>query len=349
MSQQYWEVQNNAKVHEGDVELDKSIIAQLPAGAKVRSSCGHGASNWNTTARIDVEVGGEPKSFFLKLTAGPKAQAMLQGEYESMLLINQFVPEFSPKPLAWGKCADSTDRCFLLFEFHALEKGPPAILRFTNAVAQLHQRSRRAAHHPKPPPKKKFGFHITTFNGTLAQDNTWTETWEEFYVRGMRRMLKLEEEAGGPCEELKRLSEPFLASVVPRLLRPLETGGRRIEPVLLHGDLWLGNVATQEATGEPLMFDSSAFWGHHEYELATLRPLADDWARECMESYHAILPKSEPTEDWEGRNALYAVRVIVHDTALYPDEARFRPVLIEEMRKLVKQYGQGHGEDGIDT
>lgn len=80
----------------------------------------------------------------------------------------------------------------------------------------------------------QFGFHITTFNGKLAQDNTWTDTWEEFYVRGMRRML-----------------------------RPLETGGRRIEPVL-HGDLWTGNVATQDATGEPLMFDSSAFWGHHE-------------------------------------------------------------------------------------
>lgn len=29
MSQEYWEVQNHAKVHEGDVELDKSIIASM--------------------------------------------------------------------------------------------------------------------------------------------------------------------------------------------------------------------------------------------------------------------------------------------------------------------------------
>ena len=186
---------------------------------------------------------------------------MLQGEYESMLLINRFVPEFSPKPLDWGKCADS-DCHFLLFEFHALQKGPVAIPRFTNAAAHLHKRSRAA--HPKQQLPKRFGFHITTFNGTLAQDNTWTDNWEEFYVRGMRRMLQLEEEAGGPCEELKQLSEPFFAKVIPRLLRPLETGGRRIDPVLLHGDLWMGNVATQDATGEPLMFDSSAFWGHHE-------------------------------------------------------------------------------------
>ncbi|KAK8024825.1 hypothetical protein PG990_002648 [Apiospora arundinis] len=342
MSPQYWEVQSNAKIHEGDVELDKNIIAQLPTGATVLSSRGHGASNWNTTARVDVDVGGELKSYFLKLTTGSKARAMLHGEYESMFLVNEIVPEFSPKPLVWGKCA-GYGRYFLLFEFHALENGVPTIPCFTNAVAQLHMRSREAH------PQHRFGFHITTFNGTLAQDNTWTDTWEEFYLRGMRRMLQLEEEAGGPCEELKQLSEPFLNKVIPRLLRPLETGGRRIEPVLLHGDLWTGNVAIQEATGDPLMFDSSAFWGHHEYELATMRPLANDWARECMDSYHAILPKSEPQEDWEGRNALYAVRVIIHDTALYPEVAHFRPTLIEEMRKLVEQFGEGHGENNAEA
>ncbi|KAK8058728.1 hypothetical protein PG994_009176 [Apiospora phragmitis] len=202
----------------------------------------------------------------VQLTTGPKAQSMLHGEYKSMLLINQSVPEFSPKPLTWGKCADS-DCHILLFEFHALQKGAPAIPRFTKAVAQLHMRSREAY------PQHRFVFHITTFNGTLGQDNTWTDTWEEFYVRGMHRMLQLEEEAGGPCEELKHSMNRF-----PR------QDGRRIEPVLLHGDLWTGNVATQEATGEPLMFDSSTFWGHHE----------------CR-------------------------RVIIHDTALYPEVAHFRP------------------------
>ncbi|KAK7917291.1 hypothetical protein PG985_010899 [Apiospora marii] len=42
-------------------------------------------------------------------------------------------------------------------------------------------------------------------------------------------------------------------------------------------------------------------------------------------------------------------RVIIHDTALYPDVAHFRTMLIEEMRKLVEQFGQGHREDGTDT
>ena len=249
---------------------------------------------------------------------------MLHGEYESMSLINQTVPTFSPKPIAWGKCKNH-DRHFLLFSFHAIHKGLPSIPRFTYAVAQLHTSSVDAN------PTGKFGFHVTTYNGTLPQDNTWADTWEEFYIRGMKRMLRLEKEARGPSDELEQLSGPFLEKVIPRLIRPMETGGRRIKPVLIHGDLWLGNVSTQDGSDNPLMYDSSAFWGHNECknnlhqslsihlspptiqsannvdELGIMRPLEDDWSRECMESYHRHIPKSEPQDDWDARNVLYAM------------------------------------------
>jgi fructosamine-3-kinase len=197
-----------------------------------------------------------------KISDGPKGLGMIQGEYESMLLIHQTVPAFAPQPLAWGTCTNP-DQHFLLFSFHELQKGLPSIDRLTHAVAQLHMLSAGAAPFLKDE-RKKFGFHITTYNGTLAQDNTWTETWAEFYARGMRRMLQLERDARGPSEELDEISGPFLEKVIPRLLRPLETDGRSIQPVLIHGDLWIGNVSTREDTGEPMMFDASAFWGHNE-------------------------------------------------------------------------------------
>ncbi|RTE75721.1 hypothetical protein BHE90_009831 [Fusarium euwallaceae] len=192
-------------------------------------------------------------------------------------------------------------------------------------------------------PTSKFGFHMPTYNGTLEQKNAWTDTWEEFYARGMRHMMKLEEEARGPSEELQQLSGPFFDKVIPRLLRPLETGGRSIKPVLLHGDLWLGNVSRQADSGNPLMFDASAFWGHNEYELATLRLVGGDedcikWAQECLKSYHEHIPKSEPEGDWDDRHALYSTRVIIHDSALYPEKPHFRRILIEEMKKLVDKF-----------
>lgn len=43
---------------------------------------------------------------------------MCQGEYESLKAIYETVPEFCPKPHAWGECAGS-DRgtCFLLTKY----------------------------------------------------------------------------------------------------------------------------------------------------------------------------------------------------------------------------------------
>ena len=81
-------------------------------------------------------------------------------------------------------------------------------------------------------------------------------------------MLALEEEARGPSDELKQLSEPLLTKVIPRLLRPMESNGRRIEPVLIHGDLWFGNVSVRRDTQQPMMFDASAFWGHNECRIS---------------------------------------------------------------------------------
>ncbi|RSL41958.1 hypothetical protein CEP53_012444 [Fusarium sp. AF-6] len=267
---------------------------------------------------------------------------MFRGEYESMKLINKLIPDFSPTPIAWGKLQGS-DGYFILFSFYDLSEGNPSIPIFTHAVSQLHTLSINEN------PTGKFGFQMATYNGTLEQDNNWTDTWEEFYARGMRHMLKLEEEARGPSEELRQLSGPFFDKVIPRLLRPLETGGRSIKPVLLHGDLWLGNVSNQTDSGNPLMFDASAFWGHHEYELATLRLVGDDedcieWAQECLKSYHEQIPKSEPKDDWDDRNAPYSTRVIIHDSALYPEEPQFRRTLMEEMRKLVDKFSGDHVE-----
>ena len=42
--------------------------------------------------------------------------------------------------------------------------------------------------------------------------------------------------------------------------------------------------------------------------------MRNDWARECLEAYHRIIPKSEPVEDWEKRIQLYALYVQL----LYP-------------------------------
>ena len=133
----------------------------------------------------------------------------------------------------------------------------PDMEQFCTELAEMHQIARS--------PDGKFGFHITTHNGTLAQDNRWTDTWEEYFVQNMRRMLELEMEVQGPqSEEMRVVVDLLFEKVIPRLLRPMETGGHRVEPSLVHGDMWHGNTCTDKVSKKPVVFDACAFWGHNE-------------------------------------------------------------------------------------
>lgn len=180
----------------------------------------------------------------------------MNGEFESMKAIYSVVPAFCPKPLAWGTYSGSNSTHFFLCDFHEMAQSPPEPVKFCEALAELHTNGTS--------PNGKFGFHITTCNGSVPQENSWTDTWEEFFVAGFRHMLKLDEEVNGHNDRLEELSKPYFETVIPRLLRPLETNGRKVKPSLVHGDLWFGNAATVVETGNPMVYDACAFYGHNE-------------------------------------------------------------------------------------
>lgn len=134
----------------------------------------------------------------------------------------------------------------------------PPIDSFTSSIARLHKTS-------IPLSPGKFGFPVPTHMGFTAQDNTWCDTWEDFFAQGMVRMLQREENVHGHDAELQDLSRQLYDTVIPRLLRPL-TVLKSITPVLIHGDLWYGNVCTDNTTGKPIIFDACVFWAHNECE-----------------------------------------------------------------------------------
>jgi protein-ribulosamine 3-kinase len=241
---------------------------------------------------------------------------MMSGEFKSMTEIHNAVSEFAPTPIAWGTYASDPDIRFFLCSFHEMSDELPDLQRSSARVAELHRKGKS--------PTGKYGFPCTTFQGNLPQDNTWTATWEEFYVNGMRRMLQLEEESQGRSQELQELCGKMYEMVIPRLLRPLETGGREIEPCLVHGDLWYGNASTDLATSEPLVFDACCFYAHNEYETGTWRPTRYKLGRPYVKAYHKHFPVSVPVEDHDDRNALYAIRFNLHASALYSGNTRFR-------------------------
>ena len=77
-------------------------------------------------------------------------------------------------------------------------------------------------------------------------------------------VFELEEKTQGPDEELDRLRRAVVEEVVPRLLRPLETGGRKLVPRMCHGDLWDNNSGSNAATGRFHIFDPLTLYAHNE-------------------------------------------------------------------------------------
>ena len=173
----------------------------------------------------------------------------------------------------------------------------------------------------------------------MPQDNTWSESWETFFDKSLRHVLKVRQERAGPNVELEALIPALFEKVIPRLLRPLESNGRKIQPSLVHGDLWYGNVGVVDKnTRGAIVFDPSSFWAHNECipisilsfphgiyihqvalglltgrtwivdEFGNWRPKRNKFTDPLFgTSYHSHITKSDPENDYDDRNALYAV------------------------------------------
>lgn len=257
------------------------------------------------------------------------------GEFESIKAIYDVTPNFVPKPIAWGTLDSNKNLHFFLCDFHEMDLGLPEVDKFTIRLAQLHKESAS--------PTGKFGFHVTTYNGSLPQLNQWTDTWEEYFTNNFKHFLEMENELQGPApEELTLLSEAMLAKVIPRLLRPMETGGRHIKPSLLHGDLWYGNAATDVVTREPLVFDASAFYGHNEHDVRTMRPGGFKFGLNYLKTYHGYSKPTSPEEDHTDRNIIYACRSLLQDSCLFPGNGEYRNVLMQMMKELVDKFPEGY-------
>jgi protein-ribulosamine 3-kinase len=191
---------------------------------------------------------------------------MFRGEFESMSLFYKLAPDFVVKPLAWGRCPSAADVHFFISEFHDMRDEQPDVETFCAKVAEMHLKSTEM-HRQKscnPQPEGNFGFHVTTHLGNFPHDNTWCDSWEEFYIQNITRVLAFEERTQGSSTELRELAIQMIEKVIPRLLRPLETGGRKIMPTLIHGDLSIKNVKKDVATERLIMYDAGTFWAHNE-------------------------------------------------------------------------------------
>ncbi|KAI9767665.1 MAG: hypothetical protein M1840_005536 [Geoglossum simile] len=296
--------------------IDLNVFDSLPKGSRAIGIAAYGASHWTRTARLDTELDGKSKAYFLKTTYGDRGKGMASGEFASISLIYAATPDLVPRPIAWGTYASIPAVHFLICDFHNMTDELPDINTFPAKIAELHKEGTS--------PNGKYGFPVTTYHGRTALEHGWADTWEEYFSTRTKILLQLEQQVQGPNDEIKELAGPFFEKVVPRLLRPLETGGRTIKPRLVHGDLWHGNATTDADTNGPIIFDAGSFYAHNEYELGVWRASWNKIGSDYIARYHESFPISSPVGDHDDRNALYAIRVNILDSILYSNESEYR-------------------------
>ncbi|KAF2759864.1 hypothetical protein EJ05DRAFT_484762 [Pseudovirgaria hyperparasitica] len=314
-------------------EIDANIAASLPEGVDVIWVSTYGATHWSISTKIDTIVNGEEKSFFLKEYRDVNAEAMVKAEYESTAALYAISPQNVPEPIGYGSFASDAQRFFYVQVFCDMNEDLPEVDNFVTVLSKFHA---------KQSPDGQFGFHITTFQGNIPQNNSWTHTWEEYFARGLQDMIDRERSIQGSDPEMTELSAKLMSHVVPRLLRPMETAGKRIKPVLLHGDLWHGNVSIDNVSGDPIFYDAGSFYGHGEYDAGPWRATRYRFDKTHLRAYHKLVDISEPVEDHDDRNALYALKNDLLVSCCWKNTKSTRQLAINEMRRLVTKYPDGY-------
>lgn len=225
----------------------------------------------------------------------------LLGEFESLKAIHDLMPGFVPDPLACGSYASIPNVHFLLMDYRDLTGDVPGSRTIPAKLAEMHKKGIS--------PNGKFGFHIPTglpfLHREFEQANTWSLSWEQFFTDLYIPIFHWEQKMHGADDKMQMLFKGMVEKVIPRLLRPLETGGCHISPTLLHGDLHDGNTGTDEATKSPLIFDATSFYGHNEYDLGAWNLQRNAMNRPYIDKDLMHFGKSEPVEDFEDRLKLY--------------------------------------------
>jgi protein-ribulosamine 3-kinase len=174
---------------------------------------------------------------------------MLNGEYESSKIIYGLMDDFLPKPIGFGKYPNSPTY-FYITEFIDMDiKTAPDPAEFTKRLAQLH-RVRKS---------DRFGFHVPTCDGQVANIVDWQDNWATFFTKMLLGVCERDLATNGRWIEMERATVQVVHAVIPRLLGCLE-----IKPSIIHGDLWEGNVGIVKETGKSILFDAGSYYGHNE-------------------------------------------------------------------------------------
>ncbi|GAY42080.1 hypothetical protein CUMW_064140 [Citrus unshiu] len=239
--------------------------------------CPVGGGCINLASRYGTDAG----SFFVKTnrSIGP---SMFEGEALGLGAMYETRTIRAPRPFKVG--ALPTGGSYIIMEFieFGSSRGNQSV--FGKKLAEMHKAGKSS---------KGFGFDVDNTIGSTPQINKWTSNWIEFYAEHrLGYQLKLALDQYGDSTIYQR-GHRLMKNLAPLF------EGVNVEPCLLHGDLWSGNISSDK-NGEPVILDPACYYGHNEAEFGM--SWCAGFGGSFYNSYFEVMPKQP---GFEKRRDLY--------------------------------------------
>jgi len=186
--------------------------------------------------------------FFIKWNYKSKFKGMFEAEAKGLKILKKTESVYIPEVIATGEI---NEWMFLILEF--VEMGRRSLNYWENLGTQL-----AILHHNT---NIYFGLDNDNFIGSLPQFNSFNKSWKDFFIQErINKQIKMALDTGKISSRhvvmfetiYNKLNDIFPASE---------------KPVLIHGDLWSGNLITNKF-GDPCLIDPAVYYGNREIELS---------------------------------------------------------------------------------
>jgi protein-ribulosamine 3-kinase len=248
----------------------------------------------NHGGRLSTKAG----DFFLKWNDASPFPGMFEAEANGLHLLKETDVIDVPEVLSHGKVEEFQ---FLVLEFVESKSKLESYWEILGEqMASLHGIT-----------NETFGLDHDNFIGSLPQMNSPKADWIDFFMeRRLEPQLKLAINDGKISNTIAKQFDT-LYDKLPALFP-------REKPALLHGDLWSGNLITND-DGKPCLVDPAVYFGNREIELA-FTELFDGFSNRFYEAYNANFKLEH---DYKARKALYQLYpLLVHVNLFDADTPR---------------------------
>lgn len=230
------------------------------------------------------------KGYFFAKTNQPVDDSFFKHEIDGLEAIRRTGAIRVPRVMGHGY-DEERRAAILVLEWVSGEKNERTEEKLGWNLAKMHQTIGHA-----------FGWDKDNLIGRLPQPNGWMNEWIDFF---RERRLRPQLELGIRMETITGKRRSQLERLIEQLDQWLDG---RVQPSLLHGDLWGGNwiVGPQ---GEPFLIDPSVAFGHAEMDLA-FTELFGGFSERFYRAYEEAHPLGP---DYHDRKELYQLYyLLVH-------------------------------------